>query len=211
MEKKFKEEKESYDKEINKLKDEMKQLLRNTCVTATHNRKSPKKSTYTQIPFFQNKEDSKIIINKNSSILQFKINPKNSDTNSTNNENSDSMILKNLNDTTTNFDINMNSFSQVDNSEVDVDPNKSNINIINSRIEETTINNDIDDTTVEEDNEESQYSYSHHEEIESSENEDEYSEYSSKSSMPRISRNNQVNIILFIKYLLDFYSILVFN
>ncbi|ORY21273.1 hypothetical protein LY90DRAFT_516202 [Neocallimastix californiae] len=112
----------------------MKQLLRNTCVTGTHNRKSPIKSTYTQISFHQNKDDSKIIINKNSSILQFKINPKNSDNNSfINNESSDNMLLKNL-DENTNFDTTLSSFNQ---------NNSSLIDIGTSNIKTSTINNDV--------------------------------------------------------------------
>lgn len=133
-EEKSKAEKEENIKEINKLKDEMKQLLRNTCVTGTHNRKSPIKSTYTQISFHQNKDDSKIIINKNSSILQFKINPKNSDNNSfINNESSDNMLLKNL-DENTNFDTTLSSFNQ---------NNSSLIDIGTSNIKTSTINNDV--------------------------------------------------------------------
>ncbi|ORX50256.1 hypothetical protein BCR36DRAFT_352225, partial [Piromyces finnis] len=137
IEKKTKSEKEEYIKEIDKLKDEMKQLLRNTCVTATHNRKSPKKSTYAKIPFFQNKEDSKIIINKNSSILQFKINPKNSEISSTNNKDSDTMILKNLDNNTSNFNINTNNLN---NSNGDTIKNTMLINNINDNNNSITNN-----------------------------------------------------------------------
>jgi len=200
MEKKFKEEKENYNKEISKLKDEMKQLLRNTCVTGTHNRKSPKKSTYSKIPYFQSKEDSKIIINKNSSILQFKINPKNSDNSSINNENTDSMMLKSLNDTTTNYDTSMNNFSQIENNIIDLCLNKNNINVNNSKIDSSTNKNDINNSNINND-EKSRHSYSNQEvsllESPTKDDNDDYSEFSSRSSLQRLSLNSQVYFLFY--------------